>query len=469
VNFIQPNFFIFLFVFVCAYRIFGQRARVSLGIFFSFYFYAYFSPAYSLLLLVSSVIDYLAGAAIYKSEKIRTRRWWLSLSLVSNLGLLVTFKYSAFLWNSFASVAEGLESMASQAPPMGISFFTFQTLSYTIDIYRGELQPCRSIRKFLFFISFFPQLVAGPIVRARDFLPQIEEAGLRWDEFKPCCWRFLRGFAKKACLADALGVLIVDPVYNNIQSASPVTCALAVMAYGLQLYLDFSGYSDMAIALGRLLGYTFPENFNYPYLARSFSEFWKRWHISLSSWLRDYLYISLGGNRQGTARTLTNLMLTMLLGGLWHGAGWNFVVWGGLNGGYLALEHLSGFPQRFGQKSWAHALGRIWVVGGYFFSLIFFRASTFDDACAVIQKIYAITWLECSAWWSGQIYFSQWQVLILLSLAASTHIIHQFNGLRKIFAASPMEVKSFFYVFLGFALLHFYPSGRVSAFIYFQF
>ena len=468
VNFIQPNFFIFLLIFAIVYNFAGQRARLGVGLLFSLYFYAYFSPVYSLLLLISSAVDFGVGAAMGRCDQPRHRRGWLILSLVANLGLLAAFKYSAFFWNSYAQLVGGVDLMIAEPPPMGISFFTFQTLSYTIDIYRGELKPCRSFRQFLFFISFFPQLVAGPIVRARDFLPQIQSSRLLWPELQPCLWRFARGFAKKACLADSLGLLLVDPVYANPQSASSMACALAVVAYGLQLYLDFSGYSDMAIALGRVFGFTFPENFNYPYLAKSFSEFWRRWHISLSSWLRDYLYISLGGNRRGLTRTLANLMLTMLLGGLWHGAGWNFVIWGGLNGGYLALETLSGFPRRL-QGRWGALLGHSWVLGGYFFSLIFFRASCFGDACAVITKLGELRPSHFAPWWASMGQFSQWQVLGLLGIAMSTHIFHGLEGLRLRYAKAVWEMKAFFIVVLGFCLLHFYPSGKVAAFIYFQF
>ncbi len=465
-NFIQPNFFIFLFLFSCLYRFFGQRARISIGIIGSFYFYAYFSPEYSILLLVSSLVDYVCGRSIHRYPA--KKRFWLVLSLCCNCGILLYFKYDDFIIENLSYLFPNIEKSTSTLVPMGISFFTFQTMSYTIDIYRGQLIPSRSFKEFLFYVSFFPQLVAGPIVRAKDFLPQIKNASFNSGDFSYCCIRFLRGFAKKACLADSLGIYIVDPVYNNIENCSPEFVLLAVIAYGLQLYLDFSGYSDMAIAIGRLLGFKFPENFNYPYLATSFSDFWKRWHISLSSWLKDYLYISLGGNRYSLFRTHSNLMITMLLGGLWHGAGWNFIIWGALNGFYLIVEHLLNFKDKLNHRFFRFT-GHCWVVGGYFFSLIFFRASTFEQACAVISKCFA---LSINAIFSHITNFSRiehWQITLLMCLCIGTHLIKAFSSLKTRFDKSPDTLKMVYYTALGFWLLHFYPSGRVTAFIYFQF
>jgi alginate O-acetyltransferase complex protein AlgI len=517
-NFIQPNFFIFLFTFCLLYHSFGQKARVSVGIVGSFYFYAYFSPAYSLLLLVSSIVDFWAGRAIgrldarletsaeavlpegeaplkqetssesetcfkqrassgreissgtgrFSERCVLQRRKWLVASLICNLGMLFSFKYLSFFWNAIAAPLEWTP-MDATLPPMGISFFTFQTLSYTIDVYRGHLKPIASFKQFLFFISFFPQLVAGPIVRARDFLPQISNAKFDLGALRWASLRFLRGFLKKTCLADGLGVLMVDPVHADLAGATPVMVWMAVIAYGLQLYLDFSGYSDMAIALGRLLGFKFPENFNYPYLATSFSDFWKRWHISLSSWLRDYLYISCGGNRCSQFRGQVNLMITMVLGGLWHGAGWNFLIWGILNGGYLVVEHLSGFrpsDQTHGLKKLG---GHVWVIGGYFFSLIFFRATSTQDVMLILEKCLSITWKDLMAWSSQLGAMSHWQLLLLLCLAGSGHALQAYPSLKTRFAQAPLEVKAITVGTLGFWLFHFYPTGQVSPFIYFQF
>jgi alginate O-acetyltransferase complex protein AlgI len=465
-NFIQPNFLIFLFIFSCLYSLFGQRARISIGIIGSFYFYAYFSPQYAVLLLISSLVDFFCGRSIYRNKS--NKRLWLILSLCCNLGILLYFKYDDFIIDNLAYLFPDIPKSKSTLVPMGISFFTFQTMSYTIDIYRGQLIPSRSFKEFLFYVSFFPQLVAGPIVRAKDFLPQIKNASIDRTVFSSSCIRFLRGFAKKACLADSLGIYIVDPAYNNINNSSPEFVLLAVIAYGLQLYLDFSGYSDMAIAIGRILGFKFPENFNYPYLATSFSEFWKRWHISLSSWLKDYLYISLGGNRYSIFRTHSNLMATMLLGGLWHGAGWNFIIWGALNGFYLIIEHFLNLKNNLSNR-FMRTIGHCWVIGGFFFSLIFFRATTFNEACTIIQKCLSISYTTIMFHLTHLNRIENWQIALLLCLCCGTHLVKAFSKISLTFNKSPLTFKILYYTLLGFWLLHFYPSGKVTAFIYFQF
>jgi len=465
-NFIQPNFLIFLFIFCSLYRFLGQRARISIGIIGSFYFYAYFSPLYALLLLFSSFLDFFVGKALHRSQTTGARRTWLFLSLISNLGMLAFFKYASFFYNSAAEIFPSLGTMDATIPPMGISFFTFQTLSYTFDIYRGQLEPTPSFKKFLFYVSFFPQLVAGPIVRARDFLPQIDAPMEAFSVWKQCLWRFSRGFIKKACLADGIGVLLVDPVHADMASADPLTCWLAVIGYGLQLYLDFSGYSDMAIAIGRLLGFKFPENFNYPYLATSFSDFWKRWHISLSSWLRDYLYISLGGNRCHPTRIQVNLMLTMLLGGLWHGANWTFVIWGALNGFYLMVEHaFKKIPSPAPAVS--KFLGWSWVLGGWFLSLIFFRSENFEDALFLFSKLGDLRLGDLA--FELSFAMNAMPTWPIIPLAISGHFLGAYPKLKMKLLNSPPEIRLSLLATLCFWALHFYPSGQASPFIYFQF
>ena len=465
-NFIQPNFLVFLFIFAGLYRFLGQRARIGIGIIGSFYFYSYFSPLFSLLLLFSSILDYFVGKALYQSSNLRTRRCWLLLSLVSNLGLLAIFKYASFCYNSLAVIFPNLGTMEATSPPMGISFFTFQTLSYTLDIYRGQLAPTQSFRKFLFYVSFFPQLVAGPIVRAKDFLPQIDDPKQPLTEWRDCLWRFSRGFIKKACLADGLGILLVDPIHADLASASPLACWLAVIAYGLQLYLDFSGYSDMAIAIGRLLGFKFPENFNHPYLATSFSDFWKRWHISLSSWLKDYLYISLGGNRRGPTRVQANLMITMLLGGLWHGANWTFVIWGGLNGLFLVMEHRAS-TMPFIPSILKRLSGRVWVIAGWFGSLVFFRSESCEHALLIFSKLGELQLTHFSS--NSYLGFEAYQIFILLFLAMSGHLLASQPNLKLRLSTAPCELRLPLLASVAFWAIHFYPSGQASPFIYFQF
>ena len=472
-NFIQPNFFIFLAVFLALYAVLGQRLRITFGIIASFYFYAYFSATYALLLIFSSVLDFLVGAKLSKCDDEKLKKRWLWLSLSANLGMLFYFKYDYFAYSSIQAILpEGmLPDMARSLPPMGISFFTFQTMSYTIDIYRGRLKPVVSFRHFLLYISFFPQLVAGPIVRARTFLPQIDKAKFDKANLWPGALRFARGFAKKACLADTIGLVLVDPLYASPTQATPMIAWLGMLGYGFQLYLDFSGYSDMAIGLGRMLGYTFPENFNYPYLSRSLGELWRRWHISLSSWIRDYIYASIRGRDKTLKRACLSLLISMALSGLWHGAGWTFVIFGCLHGLGLVLEKLLGEVKSLDKTpaSLQNVIGYTWAVGAFFLSLVIFRANSLSDAVVVYKVLFQWSPTDLSQWWSHLLYFRNWEILIALGLGAGTHLWQALNLSEHCRRYLPLPLKVILMSSLVFWLIHFYPSGKVSPFIYFQF
>ncbi len=326
----------------------SATARLTLLLAASYFFYMSWDYRYAALLAGSTVLDYFVGLALSKTQSRTSRRLLLTLSLAGNLGVLMFFKYFNFLWES---AAVGMGAMGLEAPdwthrfllPVGISFYTFQSLSYTIDIYRGKLAPTRSLLKFALFVAFFPQLVAGPIVRASDFMPQLERQA-RYDEARAIrgFWLILIGLLKKICIADVLAATLLDDVFGNPLGASRLELLLAAYGYSFQIYCDFSGYSDVAIGAAAILGFNLPLNFNRPFMAVSFRDFWRRWHISLSTWLRDYLYVPLGGAKRGARRTYINLALVMLLGGLWHGANWTFVLWGALHGTFLIVERLLG-------------------------------------------------------------------------------------------------------------------------------
>ncbi|NOX57570.1 MAG: MBOAT family protein [Planctomycetes bacterium] len=321
-------------------------ARMTLLLAASYFFYMSWDYRYAALLAASTVLDYWVGRALPKARSVALRRSLLTASLVGNLGVLLYFKYFNFLW---ASLVGGAQLAGWNAPdwshsfllPVGISFYTFQSLSYTIDVYRGRLAPTESMLKFALFVSFFPQLVAGPIVRASDFLPQLEK-NARYDEQRALrgLWLIFIGLFKKICIADVLAATLLDDVFGNPLGASRWELMLAAYGYSFQIYCDFSGYSDVAIGAAAILGFHLPLNFDRPFLAISFRDFWRRWHISLSTWLRDYLYVPLGGARRGVARTYVNLATVMLLGGLWHGANWTFVLWGAMHGAFLIAERL---------------------------------------------------------------------------------------------------------------------------------
>ncbi len=320
-----------------------QRARNALIVGASYLFYGWWDWRFLGLLLASSVLDYSVGLGIARSATHGRRRAWLSLSLAGNLGMLSFFKYHDFFAASLATCL-GRFGLAVAPPvlhlllPVGISFYTFQTLSYALDVYRGNVAPTRDFLSFLAYVSFFPQLVAGPIERAGHLLPQFGQvAAVTAGMVGEGVWLILWGLFKKVVLADNLAPLVELVYQHPVHSAPLVVCG--TLAFGLQIYGDFSGYSDIARGLAKLLGFDIMLNFNLPYWANSPREFWRRWHISLSTWLRDYLYISLGGNRLGRWRTRLNLVVTMLLGGLWHGAAWNFVLWGGWHGLGLVVDH----------------------------------------------------------------------------------------------------------------------------------
>jgi len=391
VIFTQP---VFLLFFVTVFAVFwlarGHRFKKLWLLAASYVFYGAWDWRFLSLMAVTTLIDYAAGLALGGERDPARRRAWLYASLAGNLGLLGFFKYFNFFVGSAAALL-GLppdDRALAIVLPVGISFYTFQTMSYTIDVYREELAPVPSLVDFALFVSFFPQLVAGPIVRAADFLPQLVRpprfAGV---DLRGCLLLFLTGFVKKSCIADHLAA-VVDPVFAAPGAFTAASVWIAVLFYAAQIYCDFSGYTDMAIACAGLLGYRLTPNFDSPYLAASVAEFWRRWHISLSTWLRDYLYRPLGGNRGGRLATHRNLLLTMVLGGLWHGAAWTFVAWGALHGIALSL-HREWARRRVGRsrplpggRPAAVALTFLWVCVCW----IFFRAGSFADAAVLCRS-----------------------------------------------------------------------------------
>ena len=368
----------------------SRRIRQLLILIASAFFYAYWQPAYLLLLATPSVIDYICAIHIENSEDPKIRKRWVVFSLCSNLGLLAYFKYTNFFIDTVSGMLDLHPSHLDILLPVGISFYTFKTLSYTIDVYRREIKACRSMWRYAMFVTYFPELVAGPIVRASIFLPQMTRS-LRpsWPRAVVGLQLILLGVTKKIVIADRFSIF-VEPVFAHPEVYSPLTVASAVIAYSLQIYCDFSGYSDIAIGVSRIIGFDLPENFNMPYLATSITEFWRRWHMTLSQWLRDYLYIPLGGNRRGRLRTYFNLFMTMLLGGLWHGASWTFVFWGLLHGAGLAVHKL--WIDRHGKSSRPFGGMAGWLTTYLFVCVtwVFFRADSFASATVILRKVVGI-------------------------------------------------------------------------------
>ncbi len=391
----SSGLFLFLFLgFSLVYVLLRKRttARLLFVAAFSYYFYYKSSGFYFFLLGIVTLADYFVAGRLARTDVRWQRRVWLSVSLCVNLGLLCYFKYANFFCEMLAPLWHGRFRPLDIFLPVGISFFTFQSMSYTIDVYRRQLQPLGRLLDYAFYVSFFPQLVAGPIVRARDFIPQIRRSlAVTPEMFGTGVFFLATGLFKKAVVSDYISVNFVERIFDNPALYSGVENLFGVYGYALQIYCDFSGYSDMAIGLALLLGFRFPLNFRSPYKADSVTDFWHRWHISLSTWLRDYLYISLGGNRKGRLRTYANLFLTMLLGGLWHGASWNFVVWGGIHGLGLAAHKL--WRALTGKPKAAHSRGirKFFAVAVTFhfvcFCWIFFRNATFEGSLAMLRQI----------------------------------------------------------------------------------
>ena len=388
------GFFVyFFFLFILLYYLFRERytARTVILSTFSLYFFYKASGSFVLLVIISAIIDFFLSNLIYRQKKLFAKRTLLVLSIVTNLGLLFYFKYTNFFIEICnESLNAGFHPL-NILLPVGISFYTFENLSYTIDVYHGKIEPEKKFLNYLLFLSFFPKLVMGPIVRASDFIPQLKKPYVVTEkDFADGFYLILTGLFKKVVISDYITQNFVNYIFDGPSLHTGLECLLAVYGYAIVIYCDFSGYSDVAIGIAKWLGITIPANFNSPYKSSSISDFWRRWHISLSSWLRDYLYIPLGGSRCGTFRTYINLFITMLLGGLWHGASWNFIVWGGLHGGALAVHKVwSGFNKKKSVNNFgiANALSIILTFHFVCLGWIFFKASSFELAFQMIQQI----------------------------------------------------------------------------------
>ena len=359
-----------------------HKVRNGLLIAFSLVFYAYGEPVYVLLMILSSLVNYLCALWIGKSEK--QKKLPLIIAIVFNLGTLVLFKYTGMFVTAFNSVTHLSVPVPDIILPIGISFYTFQALSYVIDVYRGEVGVQKNYFKVLLYISFFPQLIAGPIVKYRDIAEQIDNRSQSLEQIAQGLRRFVCGLAKKVLIANTMGQ-VADIIFAQSTSELGFLSAwLGAAAYLFQIYYDFCGYSDMAIGLGKMFGFTFKENFRYPYGARSVQDFWRRWHISLSTWFKEYLYIPLGGNRKGKARTALNRIIVFFFTGLWHGANWTFVLWGLWHGLFLLLEEYLPFLKKLPK-----ALGHIYTMLVVLIGFVVFRADTIGYGFGYIGRMFS--------------------------------------------------------------------------------
>lgn len=435
---------------------------------FSLFFYYKAGHNFYILLMACAILTHWFARMMYAQEEKWKRKALLTLIIVANLGMLAYYKYTNFIIVNINELTGSSWDTLDIILPIGISFFVFEAISYGIDLYRKQMEPARSTLDFCFYITFFPKLVAGPIIRAKDFLPQMyQKLTLTKEQAGTAIFLILIGLIKKAVISDYISGNFVTRIFDSPLSYSPFETLMAVYGFALQIYCDFSGYSDMAIGLSLLMGFTIPPNFLTPYKSQSITEFWRRWHISLSSWLRDYLYISMGGNRKGKIRTYINLFLTMLIGGLWHGASWTFVVWGALHGTILAIEKFLGQYISLPENRLVRIFKILLTFHFVAFCWIFFRADSFQIAEQVITNIGKLSFN--SDLWISVIQGYQ-NVFILIVIGFVMHYLPQsfVDRIRTYFTASPLIVKAVI-IALIFWVVYATASSDTQPFIYFQF
>ncbi len=478
-SFVSLEFLLFFTAVVALYFVLRPGWRVGFLLVASYLFYAYWNAYYLVLILTSTLVDYTAAQRIARSENERHRRGLLLVSLAANLGILFVFKYFNFFSASAAALLAsiGVEDAGWTLQlllPVGISFYTFQSMAYTIDVYRGQISPERNIFRFALYVAFFPQLVAGPIERAANILPQFREhhrfdysrvvSGLRL---------ILWGIFKKVVIGDGLAPF-VNEVYANSSLYTGWDHWLATIFFAFQIYCDFSGYSDIAVGTARVMGYNLTTNFRQPYFAQSVSGFWRRWHISLSTWFRDYVYFPLGGSQVPIARHLFNLLVVFVLSGLWHGAAWTFVIWGLIHGVIVAAEAFwrrQVITQRAGAgiPVWLSWLGAMFVV---VIAWVFFRAPDVASAFQLVGSMLNVPQLFAD-WQSALALLQRTNILISLALIAFLMLADWFDdrvGLHNIVDQQPVAVRwVLYYAAVGAVFVNVMSGTVVQEFIYFQF
>ena len=479
-------FLIFYPTLLLFYFLLPQRARLPLLLAASYFFYMYYQPSLIFLILATTAISWLASLGIEKSRSRAVRRLLLALTLVVCLGTLFFYKYFDFLMESVCTVlglfgADASPIVLSLVLPVGISFYTFQTLSYVIDVYRGNIQHEKNFLYYALFVSFFPQLVAGPIERPENLLPQLKiRHRFEKENAVKGAKHMLVGYFKKICVADLLAET-VNLVYNAPEEASPIGIVIATALFAVQIYCDFSGYTDIAIGISRVMGIRLMQNFDHPYRARTIREFWSRWHISLSSWFKDYLYIPLGGSRCKKWRHMLNLMIVFLVSGLWHGARFTFIVWGFLHGVYQVIGHLTRAPRaalrrRIGISDDSRALALLQtavttlLVG---FAWLFFRANSMQDAVLLLSKFFSLSAWSAPFSLSENLGLGAVSILTVVCSLTLIFILDRILPYADEKGSSSVLTKNGGFVYIAWAVLLVYmlllATDKVSTFIYFQF
>ena len=460
----------FLFAFLPAvlvvYLLVPRRFKNAVLFLFSLIFYAWGEPIYVVLMIFSTVLDYTCGRLVEKYRGTSKKKLGLIISICTNLGLLFFFKYSDFFIETINGVFKTGIPLLNLPLPIGISFYTFQTMSYTIDVYRGDAKMQKNIISFGAYVALFPQLIAGPIVRYQDIADQLDERTLSYDKFGDGAKRFVTGLGKKVLLANNIGLLWSAISGTAAASLTTVGAWLGIFAFAFQIYFDFSGYSDMAIGLGKMLGFDFLENFNYPYISKSVTEFWRRWHMSLGQWFRDYVYIPLGGNKKGLPLQIRNILIVWLLTGFWHGASWNFVLWGLFYGFLLIMEKL--FLLKALNKAPAF-VGHIYTILTVLIGWVLFAFDDFSAGWAYLKVMFGggAGFVNNTALYQLLSYLP----LMLICLVASTPLMkkvyekmQQKLGEGMLLTADVGRVLVLFVLSLAYLI-----SGSYNPFLYFRF
>jgi alginate O-acetyltransferase complex protein AlgI len=424
---------IFLFAFLPAvltgYFLLRGRWRNGWLFLSSLIFFAWGGITYSFLLVGSIIMNYVVGRRIGKYHKHRLAHRWLVAGVILNLLLLAIFKYANFIIGNINGILESFHVPPIDNPsivlPIGISFYTFQSLSYLVDVYRGETEAQKNPLQLGLYISLFPQLIAGPIVRYHDIASQLTSRKVSFEKFSYGVQRFLTGLAKKVLIANTFAVVADELFAMPPEDLTAPMAWLGLVSYTMQIYFDFSGYSDMAIGMGAMFGFRIPENFNFPYIARSIREFWRRWHISLSTWFRDYLYIPLGGNRGGASRTYVNLVIVFFLTGLWHGASWNFVLWGLVHGFFLVVERIGGGTWMAGRwKTVQHGYTLFIVLMAW----VLFRAETFSHAWGYYEALLGMHGKGQGVYEFARFFTNEFTIIFIVAVFASTPVFKGFGN-----------------------------------------
>ena len=458
--------FMFLPIVLVLYLVTKKELHNPILLISSIIFYAWGEPKYLAIMLLTILINWLGAIGVDKFKN--HKKLVLALTIIANLGFLIYFKYFNFLIDNCNNIFHSHIDPLNIVMPIGISFYTFQALSYVVDVYRGDCNVQKDIYKLALYICLFPQLIAGPIVKYHDVAEQIDSREVNFEKVDLGVKRFIIGLSKKMLIANTMGAIADKIFIQNPDTFSPLIAWIGSIAYSFQLYFDFSGYSDMAIGLGLIFGFKFLENFNYPYISKSITEFWRRWHISLSTWFKEYVYIPLGGNRKGKLKTLRNLGIVFLLTGIWHGAAWNFVVWGIWHGFFIIIEkiiNIKEFEQKHTQK-WVRFLQHIYCIFAFLIGWVMFRSETMSYAWQYIKNMFGLVRVHDISYGMGY-YIDNFEIIIFVcAILCSMPLFNKMLEVENKFGRTLINIWLLILFILSAATI---ASSTYNPFIYFRF